>query len=104
MGEPSIPFETSKETYRGGLFLHFRVGTCRGLWRTTDDAYEILTVLNEKKANGHFSEAMKWFEQGCRRDRKSLLIREVWNLRLAFILCRNGFKHEWWFNWRKPFV
>jgi hypothetical protein len=73
-------FESTKPdpSYPGG-WRHFRVGTCKGLWRTVDDSYEILTVINEKKGNGHFKAAMTLFERSCRRDGKKLRIREVWN-------------------------
>jgi hypothetical protein len=104
MISPPIPFESTAETYRAGEFLCFRVGTCEGLWRSTSEAYEILAVVNHKRGNGHFKEAMLWFEQSCRRDRKALLVREIWNPRLAFMLRRNGFKWDGWFNWRKTFL
>jgi hypothetical protein len=103
MSAPTIAFESTTDTYRGGSFKQFRVGTCDGLWRTTDDAYEILAVLNRQKGNGHFKQAMLWFEQSCRRDGKKFRILEVWNVRLAFMLRRNGFKWNTLFTWEKSF-
>ncbi len=104
MNVPAIPFESTSKPTRYADFYAFRVGTCEGLWRTTADAYEILAVVNRSKGNGHFRQAMLWFEQSCRRDGKDLLIREVWNVRLALMLRRNGFRWQSLFNWRKSFV
>jgi len=74
-----LAFESTEETYRGGDFLCFRVGTCHGLWRSSPTHYEILAIKNDQKGNGHFAKAMWWFEQSCRRDKKKLMLREVWN-------------------------
>ncbi|MBI3654139.1 MAG: hypothetical protein HY231_24165 [Acidobacteria bacterium] len=57
----------------------FRVGTCEGLWRATADAYEILAVINSEPNNGHFEDVLEWFERSCRRDRRTLRIRELLN-------------------------
>lgn len=103
MNTPAIPFESTSETYRGGSFKQFRVGTCDGLWQATDEAYEILAVVNRNKGNGHFKEAMLWFEQSASRDQKKLRILEVWNVRLAFMLRRNGFRWKTLFTWEKSF-
>lgn len=100
----SLQFESTNETYRGGEFLLFRVGTCEGLWRGTDTHYEILAVVNKEKGNGHFRQTMEWFEDSCRRDGRKMLVREVWNPRLALMLRRNGFKWVSWFNWEKTFI
>ena len=60
-------------------WIAFRVGTCEGLWCSTAKSYEILAVKNNKIGNGHFNDVLEWFEQSCRRDKKSLKILEVWN-------------------------
>jgi hypothetical protein len=103
MPAPTIAFESTSDSYRGGSFQMFRVGTCDGLWRVNDGAYEILAVVNRQKGNGHFKQAMLWFEQSCRRDGKKLRILEVWNVRLAFMLRRNGFIWKTLFVWEKSF-
>jgi hypothetical protein len=74
------------------------------LWQLTDDAYEILSVINKEKGNGHFRATMQWFEQSCRRDRKKLRVLECWNLRLAAMLRKNGFKRYSGLNYEKSFV
>jgi hypothetical protein len=56
--------------------------------RSTFTAYELLAIVNQQPGNGHFREAMQWFEQSCRRDHKRLIIRECWNLRLAWMLWK----------------
>jgi hypothetical protein len=101
-----LPFESTEETFLNSGFKHFRVGTCYGLWRATDDAYEILAVKNHQKGNGHFKEAMRWFEQSCRRDHKKLRLREVWNLWLYWQSVRHyGYKRMkgTWFTLEKSF-
>lgn len=57
-------------------WLAFRVGTCHGLWRATDTAYEILSINNEEPGNGHLKDVLEWFESSCIRDKKDLLIKE----------------------------
>ncbi len=70
----------------------FRVGKCDGQWRATDDAYEILSIINKFKGNGDFDHALDWFEDSCRRDKKALRIREVWDKRLmAHLIEKRGF-------------
>jgi hypothetical protein len=100
---PSIPFENSTETYRGGEWSIFRLGTCEGLWRSTFTTYEILAIVNRTPGNGHFREAMLWFEASARRDHKWLKVRECWNLRLAWMLWRNGFRWSPLCDWVKTF-
>ena|ERR1700727_1697954 len=64
---------------RDAEWMRFKVGTCSGLWKSTPDAYEILAVDNEQPGNGHFNDVMEWFENSCRRDRKSLKFLEILN-------------------------
>jgi hypothetical protein len=81
----------------------FRVGTCEGLWRSTFTSYEILAVVNHTPNNGHFREAMLWFEASARRDHKWLKIRECWNPPLAWMLWKHGFRWSPLFDWVKKF-
>lgn len=60
-------------------WMQFRVGTCEGLWCSTDKTYDILAIINKEKGSGHFIDVLQWFEQSCKRDKKSLRILEVWN-------------------------
>ncbi len=79
---------------RDGWML-FRIGTCGGQWRCAGDAYEILSVINDRPGNGHFDDVLEWFEQSCRRDGKPLRIREVANERLKrHLMEKRGFRPE----------
>jgi hypothetical protein len=71
----------------------FRVGSCRGQWRSTPDSYELNGIKNNTPGNGHFREVMLWFEASCKRDKKYLRIRNVWNKELAGKLVRRGFTY-----------
>jgi hypothetical protein len=69
----------------------FRVGTCTGLWGSTDDSYYILAVVNNKKHNGHLQDVFEWFEYSCKRDNRNLIVLEVWNRDFYKHLIRRGF-------------
>jgi hypothetical protein len=97
MGSIEIPsFED------GGLYVNkllpnwdgwrnFRVGTCTGLWRDAEGAYEILSIINRNPGNKHV-EAVFWhFYQSCKRDKRNFIIREVMNPGLAAKLIKLGF-------------
>lgn len=60
-------------------WLRFRIGTCAGMWRSVEDAYEILAISNDVPGNGHLSDVFEWFENSCKRDKKNFRIRELWN-------------------------
>ena len=76
----------------GEGWRQFRVGTCKGAYRSTKDAYEILAIDNmDHEGNGHVEAALDWFFLSCVRDQKDLLIKEVFNKRLAAKLARLGF-------------
>lgn len=98
------PFESTTEYYKGSDFKQFRVGTCKGLWRATDESYEILAVVNDNKGNGHFKKALWWFEQSCIRDDKTLRIKECFNPFLAFQCWKHGYKWRWMLDWEKQFT
>lgn len=68
-------FEVAEDHYG----FHFRVGTCTGLWGSTDDSYYILAVENHKPGNGHLNDVFEWFEFSCKRDKKNLLVLEIIN-------------------------
>lgn len=74
-------------------WLLFRVGTCHGQWRSTDTAYEILSVINNLPGNGDFKTTLNYFYRSCKRDKKDLVIREVWNKELKeHLVNKKGFK------------
>lgn len=74
-------------------WLIFKVGKCSGQWRSTKDNYEILSFLNDEPGNGDFANTLDWFYESCIRDKRNLLIREVWNERLAKHLIGRGFTY-----------
>ena len=55
-------------------WLLYRVGTCEGQYRVTDEAYEILSVVNKKPGNGHLEDLLQWFEYACKRSKLPLRI------------------------------
>jgi len=74
-------------------FKRFRIGTCDGLWRSTDESYDILAVTNNSAGNGHFKDVLQWFEMSCNRDNKSLRVLEVWNDNLkSHLINKQGFQ------------
>lgn len=76
-----------------GEFMRFRVGTCNGLWASTDFSYDILAITNDQKGNGHFEDVLEWFYSSCIRDKKKLRILEVWNQDLKkHLIEKRGFK------------
>lgn len=75
----------------GEGWRHYRVGTCNGLYRATKTEYEILAISNDKPGNGHVEAAMVWFFKSCKRDKRNLVVREIFNKSLAEKLCRLGF-------------
>jgi hypothetical protein len=73
-------------------FLRFKVGTVYGLWRSTDDSYDILSVDNTEIGNGHFGDVMEWFEHSCKIDNRNLKVLEVWNkLLYKHLVEKRGF-------------
>jgi hypothetical protein len=73
-------------------FLRFKVGTCYGLYRSTPDSYDILSVNNTEIGNGHFEDVMEWFENSCKRDNRNLKVLETWNpLLREHLITKRGF-------------
>lgn len=83
----------------------FKIGTCDGQWVATKDTYDILTVINQSPGNGHFNDVIEWFENSCKRDKKSLRILEVWNTKLALhLVTKKGFTNQRGDNYIKRFT
>jgi len=61
------------------FWMKFRIGTCDGLWCSTDKTYNILAIDNRAPGNGHFEDVLQWFEYSCKRDNKSFQIMELYN-------------------------
>jgi len=91
----NLAFEVAEwpadEILKQGLKL-FRVGTCNGLWRSTETDYEILVIDNNQPGNGHLEDVFEWFTRSCKRDNKSLAILEVMNDRFKkHLIQKRGF-------------
>lgn len=88
----------------GSEFKRFRIGTCSGLWQSTDKSYDILAIDNSKRGNGHFDDVLEWFENSCKRDKKHLMFLEVWNEKLMkHLIEKRGFIKVDKFNLIKSF-
>lgn len=74
-------------------WMAFRVGTCEGLWHSTERSYDILAVVNTCPGNGHFNDVLQWFENSCIRDKKNLRIIEVFNSDFKrHLIAKRGFR------------
>lgn len=74
-------------------FEQFRIGTCEGLYGVNAKSYLIIAVINDQPRNGHFEDVLEWFENSCRRDKKSLQILEIGNVEfMAHLITKRGFK------------
>lgn len=62
-------------------YIDFRVGTCAGLYYSTEEEYIILAITNDSPGNGHFEDVLEWFYASCIRDRKNLVIQEISNVK-----------------------
>jgi len=88
----NLNFETAKWMNGVNKWQRFRVGTCEGLWSSTDESYCILAVTNSTLGNGHFTDVLQWFENSCKRDKRSFKIIELWNDRLkSHLINKRGF-------------
>lgn len=94
--EHNLAFEVAPYNVQvdfGTEWLRFRVGTCNGLWCSTDKSYNILAIINNSPGNGHLKDVLQWFEQSCRRDKRSLKIMEVMNPKFKkHLIEKCGFK------------
>jgi hypothetical protein len=85
----SLPFEVANHPIHGALF---RIGTCEGIWGSTEDCYYILSIVNKDPGNGHLNDVFEWFENSCRRDNKNLIMLECINSDFAVhLVMKRGF-------------
>lgn len=71
----------------------FRIGTCEGQWRATPEAFEILSIVNMQKGNGHLDDVFEWFEFSCKRNKLPLRILRFHNERFKqYLISQRGFK------------
>lgn len=74
-------------------FKRFRIGTCEGLWKSTKKSYVILAITNGVQHNGHLDDVFEWFEYSCKRDKRSLVILELWNGAFQeHLISKRGFR------------
>jgi hypothetical protein len=103
----NLQFENARwevgEIFRGDiLFQKFRIGTVEGAWGVDKENYYILALQNHELNNGHFDDVLEWFENSCKRDKRNLVVCDLWNeaLKLHFIrkrkfsLCKEGVKKK----------
>lgn len=77
---------------RNEAIMLFRIGTCEGQWMATDNAYCIISVINNVPGNGHLDDVFEWFENSCKRDKKALIVMELMNDRFKkHLLLKRGF-------------
>ena len=91
----SLPFLATEpyEGIAGGVFINFKVGTCHGMFTATDEAYQLVAVMNDQPGNGHFTDVLEWFENSAKRDGKALEVVEIWNDRLRqHLIQKRGFR------------
>lgn len=85
--------------------MKFRVGTIEGAWRATKKSYEILSIINSNPGNGHLTDVLEWFGSSCKRDKKSLVILELWNDGFKkHLIEKTGFKVKGKDNLEKKFI
>jgi hypothetical protein len=86
-----LDFEVTEWSRHPSILL-FRVGTVEGQWFPTENAYCILSFLNNSPGNGHLEYVFQWFEFSCKRDGKALIVLECMNQRFKkHLLEKRGF-------------
>lgn len=86
----NLPFETAPHFMPE--FVNYRVGTCTGIYCYNEKCYMILAVGNDKEGNGHLEDVFDWFINSCIRDKKHLMVLEVWNERFKkHLIEKRGF-------------
>ena len=88
-GDPNVWLERDYKLL-GEMWREFRCGSCRGIYRSNQEEFQVLAVQNTKK-NDDFSKVLKWFEKSCKRDKYKLAFLEIGNPRLLKKLSLLGF-------------
>lgn len=77
------------------LNIRFRVGTCHGLYCSTERTYDIIAIENSEKGNGHLEDVFQWFENSCKRDRKNLRVVAILNNKFRnHLISKRGFHNQ----------
>lgn len=92
----NLPFEATPWVFDLMMpLIKFRVGTCGGLYGCEGKSYVIIALMNDEQGNGHLEDVFEWFENSCRRDKKSLRIVEIMNERFGkHLIEKRGFKRH----------
>lgn len=86
--EHNLDFEVAESD----MGMHFRVGTCKGLYGITHDTLYILSVINETQNNGHLNDVFQWFEYSCASFKKNLMVLEIMNSKFYLhLISKRGF-------------
>lgn len=89
----TAPWEIGFLLSAKNTILRFRVGSCEGIYETTDKHYVIIAIDNKINGNGHFEDVLEWFENSCKRDKKGLAFAEILNDRFYnHLKSKRGFK------------
>jgi hypothetical protein len=73
-----LPFEIGGE-YLAPDVMRFRIGTCTGIYSCEGDKFIIIGIVNHEEGNGHLQDVFDWFENSCKRDKRSLMVAEIMN-------------------------
>lgn len=102
----NLPFMTAPWEYNvcPEIYIErFKVGTCQGIYQISAESYAIIAIDNKQPGNGHLNDVFEWFENGCKRDGKSLKVLELFNERFEnHLKTKRGFTGT--YNLEKTFV
>lgn len=95
-----LPFEAAPWEFNDLLpvspdspILRFRIGTCEGIFFSDKESYTIIAIDNKYPGNGHLQDVFDWFENSCKRDKKSLRFVDIINHRfLKHLKEKQSFK------------
>ena len=87
------PEEFLEKPWKFG-WREFIVGSCKGIYKTENQEYQILAIHNSKGGNGCFERTLKWFEDSAKRDKYALCFLEVENPKLLSRLSLLGFSGD----------
>lgn len=80
---------------RSPEWITWKIGTCHGVYQSTQNTYDILAIYNDERGNGHFEDVLDWFYNSCRRDKKDLRFMEIMNEDFRkHLMKKRGFKKD----------
>lgn len=73
----------------------FKIGTCIGQWTSTKETYDIISIVNDQPGNGHLEDVFEWFENSCKRDKRSLRVLACMNNKFEkHLVYKRGFTYQ----------